>query len=202
MKKKEIYKKILAIAKSIARKKLGALFVIGPEKKFKGTYELLFPQVVKEYGLSEDGMDKIIEKLATLDGAVIISDTGNLIAYGAKLKKSKPVQGYGTKHAAASGITYFIKNSTAIVVSEEVNWIRVFQKGSIILEMDSSERPRPVEDKIASYLSTGDKALLAAAGISTAIIGTAMVAPVMIVGGTYLAIKTAAGLIKKKFSTR
>ena len=202
MKKKEIYKKILNIAKLIARKKEGALFVIGPEQKFKRTYELLFPQLVKDHKIDERGIEKVIEKLATLDGAILISDKGNLIAYGAKLKKSKPVQGYGTKHAAAAGITAFIKNSTAIVVSEEVNWIRVFQKGNIILEMDSSEKSRPVEDKIASYLSSGDKALLAAAGISVAAIGSAIVAPILIVGGTYIAIKTATGLIKKKFQKR
>ncbi|MBI5148522.1 DNA integrity scanning protein DisA nucleotide-binding domain protein [Candidatus Pacearchaeota archaeon] len=198
MKKKEVYKKVLVIAKQIARKKEGALFLIVPEKKLKNAYDLLYPDIVKDYQLDEKGIDAVIEKLATLDGAVIISDTGKLIAYGAKLRKSKAVKGYGTKHAAASGTTAFIKNSTAIVVSEEVNWIRIFQKGNIILEMDSSENPRPVEDKVAAYLSTGDKALLAAAGISVAAIGSVMIAPIMIIGGTYLAIKTAAGLIKKK----
>jgi len=66
-----------------------------------------------------------------------------------------------------------------------------------VLEMDSEENPKSMEHKIITFLSEGDTALFTAAGISAAILGGAAVAPIMIAGGTYLAIKTATGIIRK-----
>jgi len=44
--------------------------------------------------------------------------------------------------------------------------------------------------------------LLTAGGISAAILGGAAIAPIMIAGGTYLAIKTATGIIRKNWNDR
>lgn len=200
--KEKVYEIILPVAKQIARSKEGALFIIGPSNKFKKLYEPLFPQVLDKVNLKQAGMGKVLEKLATLDGAVIISNTGDLIAYGVKLKKSIPVPGYGTKHAAAAGMTTHVPDSIAVLVSEEINWVKVFKEGKIILEMDSEENPKSMENKIISFLSEGDTALLTAAGISAAILGGAAVAPIMIAGGTYLAIKTATGIIRKNWKRK
>lgn len=200
MDKHKVYEDVLHIAKHIARTKGGALFFLADERKVKNTYDLLFPNILTNHSLQEHGMNKVIGKLAGLDGAVIISYSGKLIAFGAKLKKSTPVPGYGTRHAAASGITSYIKGSTAILVSEESNWIKIFQQGKIVLEMDAEDNPKSLEDKIISFLSEGDTALLTAGGISAAILGGAAVAPIMIVGGTYLAIKTATGFIKRNWA--
>ncbi|MBS3134296.1 DNA integrity scanning protein DisA nucleotide-binding domain protein [Candidatus Woesearchaeota archaeon] len=197
MNKKQVYNEVLRISKSIARSKKGALFIIAKKENFNNLYETLYPQIFKKNNLNVKGIDKVVEQLATLDGAVLISDRGMLIAFGAKLKKSTPVIGYGTKHAAASGTTRYIKDSTAILISEELNWIKIFQDGKIIMEMDpNTETPVPLADKIAAFLTNKDTALLTAAGVSTAILG---LAPTVIVGGTYLTIKTAAGIIKKQF---
>lgn len=195
----KVYEIVLPVAKQIARSKEGALFIIGPQNKFKNIYDPLFPQVLAKCNIKQAGMGKVLEKLGTLDGAVIISDKGDLIAYGVKLKKSIPVPGYGTKHAAAAGVTTFVPGSTAVLVSEEINWIKVFKEGKIVLEMDSEESPKSLDNKIISFLSEGDTALLTAAGISAAILGGAAVAPIMIAGGTYLAIKTATGIIRKNW---
>ncbi len=200
MDKHKVYEGVLHIAKHIARSKGGALFLLADERKVKNAYDLLFPNILTSHSLQEHGMDKVIGKLASLDGAVIISYSGKLIAFGAKLKKSSAVPGYGTRHAAASGVTSSIRNSTAILVSEESNWIKIFQEGKIVLEMDAEDNPKSMEDKIISFLSEGDTALLTAGGISAAILGGAAVAPIMIVGGTYLAIKTATGFIKRNWN--
>lgn len=200
MDKRKVYEEVLHIAKQIARTKYGALFLLCDERKVKGNYELLFPQLLTSHSLNEQGMSKVIQKLATLDGAVLISYSGKILAFGAKLKRSKPIPGYGTKHAAAAGITGHIRDSTAILVSEESNWIKIFQDGKIVMEMDSEDNPKSLEDKIISFLSEGDTALLTAGGISAAILGGAAVAPIMIVGGTYLAIKTATGFIKRNWN--
>jgi len=202
MNKDEVYKILLPIAKEIARQKEGALFVIGPKNKFKKKYEPLFPQILNKHRLNDPGMDKVLIKLAAIDGAVLISNDGEILAFGAKLKGSKPVRGYGTRHAAASGITHKVPDSTAVLVSEEVNWVKVFKEGNIILETDSEDTPKSLERSMISFLNDGDTALLTAGGISAAILGGAAVAPIMVVGGTYLAIKTATGLIKKNWSER
>lgn len=199
MKKHDVYEAIISVSKELARKKEGALFVIADAARLNKVYKPLFPQIHKKFSINKEGSLKVVEKLATLDGAVLISNNGQLIAYGAKLNKSKPVHGHGTKHAAASGITTHIKSATAILVSEEDNFIKVFQRGRIILEMDYHENPKSLQDKIISFISEGDTALLTAAGISTAILGGAIVGPLAVVGGTYLAIKTAGGIIKKNW---
>ncbi len=202
MDKDEVYRVLLPIAKEIAKQKEGALFVIGPTRKFKRNYELMFPQMVGKHILNDAGVEKVLVKLATLDGAILISNAGELLAYGAKLKRSKPVTGHGTRHAAASGITSHISDSTAILVSEESNWVKVFKSGSVILETDSKESPSSLNSKMISFLSEGDTALLTAGGISAALLGGPAVAPIMIAGGTYLAIKTATGIIKKNWNER
>lgn len=199
MKRNHVVDEIISISKRIAKKKEGALFVIANEKELRNTYELLYPQLVKKKTLHEQGITQALEKVATLDGATLITPQGKLIAYGAKINKTQTVPGHGTRHAAAAGITKKISDSTAILISEESGWIKIFQKGRIVLETDAEENPRSVQEKVVSFLTDQDTALLTAAGASTAIIGSAAVAPVLVVGGTYLAIKTAAGAIRKNF---
>ncbi|MBS3152178.1 diadenylate cyclase [Candidatus Woesearchaeota archaeon] len=193
-KKEEVYNFLLEIGKEIAKRKLGALFIIAPEGNFKGIYELLYPQVIESHKIFERGSKELILKLAELDGAFLVHDDGTLEAFGARILKSKALPGYGTKHAAATGITGYIRNSTAILVSEENQWIKIFKNGKIVLEMDSSKTPPSVMHKVVTFLTDNDTALLATAGASAAIMG---VIPVVIVSGTYLAIKTASGIIKK-----
>jgi hypothetical protein len=204
MRQREVYKLILELAREIAKQKKGSMFVIAEESKIKKYYELLYSKLIEGYYINESGINKVIEKLATLDGAVIITPKGKLVAYGAKLKKSKTIHGFGTRHATAAGITATIKDSTAIIVSEESNLIRVFKNGMLKLEMDCQKRSRSMDDKIISFLSEGDNALLAAAGASAAILGSAallnpVVAPVIIVGGSaYLALKAAGRVIRSR----
>jgi len=193
-----VYNFILETAKDLANKKLGALFIIAPKRKFKNLYEPLYPQVIGNHSISESGAKELILKLAELDGAFLIGDDGTLVAFGARIEKSKALKGYGTKHAAATGITFHIKNSTAILVSEETNWIKVFKKGNIVLRMDSSKTPKPVMHKVVTFLTDNDTTLLATAGVTAAIVGFL---PVVVVSGTYIAIKTATGVIKKSFRT-
>ena len=204
VKKKEVYEKILLLASNIVKQKKGALFIIADKNKIRRHYDLLFPQLIQGHNISEDGVIKVLENLAVLDGAVIISPSGELIAYGARIKKSKTLRGFGTRHATASGITSSVQSSIAILVSEESNLIRVFKNGNLILEMDGEIKSKSLNSKIVSFLSEGDNALITAAGASAAILGPAallspIVAPVIIVGGSaYLAVKAATKLMKRR----
>lgn len=195
-KKEAVYNFLLETSKEIARKKLGVLFVIAQKGSFKGIYEPLYPQVIEDHSIFEKGSKELILKLAELDGAFLINDDGILVAFGARILKSKALPGYGTKHAAAVGITSYVKNSSAILVSEETHWIKVFKNGKMILEMDASKTPPSVMHKVVTFITDNDTALLATAGASAAIMGFI---PVVIVSGTYLAIRTASGIIKRSF---
>ncbi len=195
-KKEELYNLLLEISKEISKRKLGALFVVAPKGKFKNIYETLYPQTIANSTIFQKGAKELILKLAELDGAFLIHDDGTLVAFGARITKSKTLPGYGTKHAAATGITEHINNSSAVLVSEENHWIKVFKKGNIILEMEASNIPQPIMHKVVGFLTDNDTALLATAGASAAVMGFI---PVVIVSGTYLAIKTASGIIKKSF---
>ncbi|MCX9083930.1 MAG: diadenylate cyclase [Candidatus Methanoperedens sp.] len=193
----EVMRIILNISKRLAKEKLGALFVITERQKIEGFYRCHYPQVQFAGNLLSKGMGAVVEKLATLDGAIIFSPEGELIAYGSRILKSETLLGFGTKHAAARGITLFDENITAVLVSEETGWIKVFQKGEIVLETDSVEIEPTTLDKVSRFLTNHDTTLLASAGIAAAAIGAY---PVLIVGGAYMMIKAAGQMISSALS--
>ena len=188
----EVMRNILNISKRLAKDNQGGLFVIADRQKIDGFYRYHYPQIQFAGNLLSKGMGAVVEKLATLDGAIIFSPEGELIAYGSRILKSETLLGFGTKHAAARGITLFDNSITAVLVSEESGWIKVFQKGEIVLETDSVDIEPSTLDKVSRFLTNQDTALLASAGIAAAAIGAT---PVLIVGGAYMMIKTAGQII-------
>lgn len=188
----EVMASILNISKSLAKDKQGALFVIADIEKISGNYRPHYPQLQFSGNILSKGMDSVVEKLATLDGAMIFTPEGVLLAYGSRILKSETLLGYGTKHAAAKGITSYDKDSTAVLVSEESGWIKVFQKGDIVLETDAVDIEPSTLEKVSSFLTNKDMALLASAGIAAATIGAPAV---LVVGGAYLVVKTAGEVI-------
>ena len=178
---------VLAIAKSISRSCEGGLIIIADRDDITGLYETHYPQISSTSLLTEQGMNVVVEKLATIDGAVIITPKGELVAFGARVVKSTTLPGYGTRHAAAAGITESLPNATAVLISEESSWIKVFQQGSIVIEMDSSEINPNVMDKVVSFLTRNDMALIVAAALSLAIQVPYMY--IFFVGGCYLIVK-------------
>ncbi|CAG0958392.1 hypothetical protein METP2_00636 [Methanosarcinales archaeon] len=191
-KKSEVMREILNISKRLAKDNQGALFVISDGKQIEGNYRLHYPQIQFAGNLLSKGMDAVVEKLATLDGAVIFTPDGEMVAYGARILKSETLLGFGTKHAAARGITLYDETITAVLVSEETGWIKIFQKGEIVLETDAIDIEPSILDKVSRFLTNQDTALLASAGIAAATIGAG---PVLIIGGAYMMIKTAGQMI-------
>ena len=191
-KKSEVMRNILNISKRLAKDNQGALFVITDRKQIEGNYRLHYPQIQFAGNLLSKGMDAVVEKLATLDGAMIFTPDGEMVAYGARILKSETLLGFGTKHAAARGITLYDETITAVLVSEETGWIKIFQKGEIVLETDAVDIEPSTLDKVSRFLTNQDTALLASAGIAAAAIGAG---PVLIVGGAYMMIKTAGQMI-------
>jgi hypothetical protein len=180
---------ILGVAKSISKSGEGGLIVIAERADVEGLYETHYPQFTSSSQITEKGMNVVLEKLATIDGAMIVSPRGELITYGARLLRSTTLPGFGTRHAAASGITEAIPAATAVLISEESSWIKIFQNGDIVLEMDASEVNPNVMEKVAGFLTRGDTALLAAAFLSIVVV---RVTPesIVFIGGAYLIVKS------------
>jgi len=191
-KKSEVMRNILNISKKLAKENQGALFIIADKKQIEGNYRLHYPQIQFAGNLLSKGMNAVVEKLATLDGAIIFTPDGEMVAYGSRILKSETLLGFGTKHAAARGITLFDDTITAVLVSEESGWIKVFQKGEIVLETDSVDIEPSTLDKVSRFLTNQDTALLASAGIAAAAFGAPIV---LIVGGTYMMVRTAGQMI-------
>jgi diadenylate cyclase len=191
-KKPEVMRNILNISKKLAKENQGALFIIADRKQIEGNYRLHYPQIQFAGNLLSKGMNAVVEKLATLDGAIIFTPDGEMVAYGSRILKSETLLGFGTKHAAARGITLYDDTITAILVSEESGWIKVFQKGEIVLETDSVDIEPSTLDKVSRFLTNQDTALLASAGIAAAAFGAPIV---LIVGGTYMMVRTAGQMI-------
>jgi DNA integrity scanning protein DisA with diadenylate cyclase activity len=191
-KKSEVMRNILNISKRLAKDNQGALFIIADKQKIEGNYRHHYPQIQFGGNLLSKGMNAVVEKLATLDGAIIFTPEGEMIAYGSRILKSETLFGFGTKHAAARGITLFDDSITAVLVSEESGWIKVFQKGDIVLETDAVDIEPSTLDKVSRFLTNQDTALLASAGIAAAALGAPVV---LIVGGAYMMVRTAGQMI-------
>jgi DNA integrity scanning protein DisA with diadenylate cyclase activity len=188
----EVMRNILNISKRLAKDNQGALFIIADRQKIDGFYRCHYPQIQFAGNLLSKGMGAVIEKLATLDGAIIFSPEGEMISYGSRILKSETLLGFGTKHAAARGITLHDDTITAVLVSEESGWIKVFQKGEIVLETDAVDIEPSTLDKVSRFLTNQDTALLASAGIAAAALGAPAV---LIVGGAYMMVRTAGQMI-------
>ncbi|RLG32899.1 hypothetical protein DRN98_04625 [Methanosarcinales archaeon] len=187
--KSKVLTEVLKIAKRIARSGKGGLFVIISKDLSEGVYDPLFPQLYTDKPITEPGMGTVIEKLAELDGAVLITPEGKLIAYGSRIVKSSTLPGHGTRHAAAKGISQLSKDITSVLISEETGWIKVFQEGRIILETDAVDVSPGIMRKVAMFLSHRDTALLVSAGIAGAAVGG--IPTLVLAGGMYLIVKTA-----------
>lgn len=178
---------VLNIAKSISRSGEGSLIIIADRKDVEGLYETHYPQIQSESLLTQQGMNVVVEKLATIDGSVIITPVGELVAFGARVLKSTTLPGFGTRHAAAAGITESIPRATAILISEESSLIKIFQKGSIVIEMDSAEINPNAMEKVIAFLTRNDMALIVATGLSLAV--QVPYYYIFLVGGSYLIVK-------------
>jgi DNA integrity scanning protein DisA with diadenylate cyclase activity len=129
----KIEKLLIEISLKIARQGKGCLFVI---KEKNLDYENLLEQDVKPFNIFEN--QRRLEALALIDGACIIDQKGNLIAYGVSISNTKVFLGYGTRHSAS--YTASLNGNTAIMSSEEDKKVRIFKKGKLIMQLDPLEK--------------------------------------------------------------
>lgn len=182
----------IQVASEVARQHEGALIVVGDTK----SYKLLFPNFFSKSKVSvfDEGMEKVLVKLAQIDGAVVLDSKGTVKAYGARLTKSSSFRGAGTRHSAAKGISQE-KGVVAILASEEDKVVRVFKNGNIAAEINPNTKG--VENnvsKLVKFVNSPEGAVAAGAAIAIPFLG---IPGVVVFAGSYYVAKNILKLTHK-----
>lgn len=131
----KIIEKLIPLGISIAKMNEGALFIISDDCP----YERLLPQKIEPFNIFDIGADKILEKVSTIDGAVVISKKGLVKDYAVQIKSDKIWNGKGTRHSAAISASFY-QETTAILISQEEKKLKIIKEGKIIMQLDALEK--------------------------------------------------------------
>lgn len=181
---------LIQVGLRIARRGEGALFVVGTVD-----YKPLVEQTVPPFQIKEN--PKLLESLALMDGAVVISKTGYLEAYGVQIKTARTFKNFGTRHSAALSASE--NANLVVIVSEEDKKVRVLKNGKMIMQLDALEKN--VEKSVhgaVDLLETIGAGALGTIGTSLLVpgLGIALLPGVIVFGSGYYLTK----IIAKKFS--
>jgi hypothetical protein len=185
----KIEEKLIHVALKLARRGEGGLFILADGKRPE--FKTLVKQNVKSFNVMEIKNEKLVESLATIDGAVIINNKGNLIAYGAMIKNSVPFKGFGTRHAAA--LTASKNENISILSSEEERKVKIFKNGRYIMQLDALEKG--IDEKVpavSKFFESIGAGFLGTLGVATLLpgLGVTIIPGVIIFGGSYYALKS------------
>ena len=88
--KRETIELVLSLVNKFGLENKGSLFVLS-DKDLSKNYELLYPDLFsgRSLNIRNSAVRLVLEKLADLDGAFILNYKGEILAYGAKIKKQK-----------------------------------------------------------------------------------------------------------------
>lgn len=128
---KELQETLIQVGLKIAKRREGAIFVIGD-----ATYKPLVDQSVPQFNVMKN--PKLLESLALMDGAIILDEKGNLKAYGAMIRSTKVYKNFGTRHSAS--ISASKKAELVVMVSEEDKKVRIFKKGKMVMQIDPFQK--------------------------------------------------------------
>lgn len=147
----EVLERVLGIASEIAvegreGKPTGTIFVVGDTNSVNVYVRQLIINPFRGYSEAErnvldPGLDETIKEFSSIDGAFVITGDGVVLSAGSYLRPpidAEEIQvlpsGFGTRHAAAAGITA-CTNSLAIAISESTGMVSIFKNGTIMLTL-------------------------------------------------------------------
>jgi diadenylate cyclase len=142
----EVLERVLGLAGEIAvegreGKPLGTIFVLGDTNMVNKFVTQLIINPFRGYSEAErniidPALAETIKEFASIDGAFIITGDGIVLSGGSYLRPQAEVEllpsGFGSRHAAAAGITACTK-ALSITVSESTGQVTLFKNGSIVL---------------------------------------------------------------------
>ncbi|MFH0831521.1 MAG: DNA integrity scanning protein DisA nucleotide-binding domain protein [archaeon] len=186
---KNMEEKLIQIAIKLARRGEGGLFIVITGKKPE--FRKLVKQNIKPFNILEGKNDKLIESLATIDGAVVVNKEGKMIAYGTMVKSNIPFRGFGTRHAAALSASR--NGNISILSSEEERKVKVFRNGRYIMQLDALEKGIEKNvPRISTFFESVGAGFLGTLGAATLLpgLGITVIPGVIIFGSSYYAIKS------------
>ena len=172
MEKKETIELVLSLANKFALEKKGSLFVLS-DNNISKNYELLYPDLFsgRNLNIRNNAVRLIMEKLADLDGAFILNYKGEILAYGAKIKKTKVFLGHGTRHSAALGVSK-LEDVMAILSSEEDGNVRIFKNGLLNAEINPiTGKNKKFYEKLADLFTKPEIQVATSGGVASLLIG-------------------------------
>jgi diadenylate cyclase len=142
----EVLERVLGLAGEIAvegreGKPLGTIFVLGDTNTVNKYVTQLIINPFRGYSEAErniidPALAETVKEFASIDGAFVITGDGIVLSAGSYLRPQAEVEllpsGFGSRHAAAAGITACTK-ALAITVSESTGMVTLFKNGAIVL---------------------------------------------------------------------
>lgn len=202
MEKKETIELVLSLANKFALEKKGSLFVLSDIDLTKN-YELLYPDLFSGRNLNvrNNAVRLIMEKLADLDGAFILNYKGEILAYGAKIKKTKVFLGHGTRHSAALGISK-LEDVMAILSSEEDGNVRIFKNGLLNAEINPvTGKNKKFYEKLADLFTKPEIQVATSGGVASLLIGINPLIAGAIFTGSWIVTKYGMASVKDFLNT-
>jgi hypothetical protein len=184
--KKQLHNEVIKICAKILKRREGALIIIGDNVD----YTPMHRKKISEFNIIDDL--PLVETLALRDGAVIISNKGKFLDYGAKVKSDKSLTGFGTRTEAGYSAS-FNKDTISYVCSEEDNVLRIFKLGKMIPFKNNFKDLKDIEkkaNKISSIILDIGNGLTSGTGagivvVLTSLIGFTGIPSVLIFGGSF-----------------
>ncbi len=148
----EVLERVLGLASEIAvegreGKPRGTIFILGDTNTVNQYVRQLIINPFRGYSEAErnildPGLDETIKEFAGIDGAFIVTGDGVVVSAGSYLRPPSEIDeeigalpsGFGTRHAAAAGIT-LCSNALAVVVSESTGMVSIFKNGALMLSL-------------------------------------------------------------------
>lgn len=188
---KKLEETLIQVGLRIAKRGEGALFVVGEVK-----YTPMVNQSIPPFKAVEN--PKLLESLALMDGAVIINKKGFICAYGARIKSTKVLKNFGTRHSA--GLSAATGDNLVVIVSEEDKKIKILKKGKMIMQIDALQKD--VEQNVShavNILETVGAGTIGSIGTSLFLpaLGIAFLPGVILFGSVYIIGKVIKKNIKK-----
>ena len=191
---KEIEKTILDLGIKICKRGEGGMFILGDEL---ADFDYLVNQDFNTFNIIEN--PKTAESLALQDGAVWLNNNGDLKGYGIMMTKLVPMLNKGTRHASAVAASSQNGNKV-FLISQEDKKIKIFLKGTIIMQVDVLEENIEKETSKAVNLlesiGIGSLATLGA-GVIFPIAGIALLPGILIFGSSHYILKNIKNYLEK-----
>jgi hypothetical protein len=147
----------------------------------------IFTKSGRRLSVLREGDLLIIRKLASLDGAMVISQRGELLHFGATLTHSRNFVGHGKRHAFALGTTSHDGNVVCILASEEDGRIRTFRNGLLVAEIsEETKLPISTRHRLVELLTSRVTSLIIASGIAASLLTVNPIPAIVTISGTQI----------------